>query len=62
MEKRRIDSESLKKLQEEVKHLRIYIKTAEQGWDLLNADIMGNFLDLSTITVLHIFEWCLTLC
>jgi hypothetical protein len=56
MEKRRIDNESLKELQEEVKHLRIYMKTAEQGWYLLNANIMGNFPDLSTITVLHIFE------
>jgi hypothetical protein len=56
VEKRRKDNDTLKKIQEEVKHLRIYMKTAEQDWDLLNADIMGNYLELSTITVLCISE------
>jgi uncharacterized membrane protein (DUF106 family) len=39
VEKRRIDSETMKKLQDDVKHLRTYMKTAEQGRDLLNAGI-----------------------
>jgi hypothetical protein len=52
MEKGRIDSDTLKKVQEEVKHLRIYMKTVEQGRDLLNADIMGKYSELPTISVL----------
>ncbi|KAK1570223.1 hypothetical protein QYE76_019051 [Lolium multiflorum] len=40
VEKRRKDSDTLKKLQEDVQHLRTYIRMAEQGWDRLNTDIM----------------------
>ncbi|KAK1621244.1 hypothetical protein QYE76_026761 [Lolium multiflorum] len=38
--KRRVDSDTLKKLQIEVQGLRNYMTTAEKGWDLLNADVM----------------------
>jgi hypothetical protein len=36
VEKRRKHSATLKSLQENVQHLQTYMRTAEQGWDLLN--------------------------
>jgi flagellar basal body rod protein FlgG len=36
VEKRRKDSATLKSLQENDQHLQTYMRTAEQGWDLLN--------------------------
>ncbi|KAK1561286.1 hypothetical protein QYE76_008082 [Lolium multiflorum] len=38
--KRKVDSDTLKKLQNEVHGLRNYMTTAEKGWDLLNTDVM----------------------
>ncbi|KAM0901679.1 hypothetical protein ACQ4PT_019835 [Festuca glaucescens] len=38
--KRRVDSDTLKKLQNDVHGLRNYMTTAEKGWDLLNTDVM----------------------
>ncbi|KAK1613871.1 hypothetical protein QYE76_019388 [Lolium multiflorum] len=38
--KRRVDSDTLKKLQSELQGLRNYMTTAEKGWDLLNSDVM----------------------
>ncbi|KAK1662605.1 hypothetical protein QYE76_050764 [Lolium multiflorum] len=40
VEKGRKDSDTLTKLQEDVQHLLTYMRTSEQGWDLLNAGIM----------------------
>ncbi|KAK1698170.1 hypothetical protein QYE76_014867 [Lolium multiflorum] len=40
VEKRRKDSATLKSLQDNVQHLQTYMRTAEQGWDLLNSDVM----------------------
>jgi hypothetical protein len=37
------------------------MRTAEQGLDLLNADIMGKYPELSTTLLLHNFERRLTL-
>jgi predicted nucleic acid-binding Zn-ribbon protein len=41
--KQKVDSETLKKLQNEVQGLRNYMTTAEKGWDLLKADVMGKY-------------------
>ncbi|KAK1693875.1 hypothetical protein QYE76_010572 [Lolium multiflorum] len=38
--KRKVDSYTLKQLQNEVNGLWNYMNTAEKGWDLLNADVM----------------------
>ncbi|KAK1668529.1 hypothetical protein QYE76_056688 [Lolium multiflorum] len=38
--KRKVDSDTLKKIQNEVHGLRNYMTTTEKGWDLLNADVM----------------------
>jgi predicted nucleic acid-binding Zn-ribbon protein len=43
VEKRKKDSLTLKSLQENVQHLQTYMRMAEQGWDLLNSDIMGRY-------------------
>jgi hypothetical protein len=53
VEKRRKDSATLKNLQENVQHLQTYMRTVEQGWDLLNADIMGKYLEPKTTSVLR---------
>jgi hypothetical protein len=53
VEKRRKDNDTLKKLQEDVQHLRTYMRTVEQGWDLLNADIMGKYPELKTKSFLR---------
>jgi predicted nucleic acid-binding Zn-ribbon protein len=44
--KRKVDSDTLQELQKEIQGLRNYMTTAEQCWDLLNADVMGKNLDL----------------
>ncbi|KAK1667004.1 hypothetical protein QYE76_055163 [Lolium multiflorum] len=41
VEKRRKDSATPKNLRDEVQTLRTYMRTAEQGWDLLNSDVMA---------------------
>jgi hypothetical protein len=41
--KRKVDSDTLKKLQSELQVLRNYMTTAENGWDLLNSDVMGKY-------------------
>ncbi|KAK1609707.1 hypothetical protein QYE76_033380 [Lolium multiflorum] len=38
--KRKVDIDTLQKLQNEVHGLRNYMTTAEKGWDLLNANVM----------------------
>ncbi|KAK1647015.1 hypothetical protein QYE76_064820 [Lolium multiflorum] len=38
--KRKVDSDTLQKLQNEVQRLRNYMTTTKKGWDLLNADVM----------------------
>jgi predicted nucleic acid-binding Zn-ribbon protein len=38
--KHQVDSETL---QNEVQGLQNYMTTAEKGWDLLNADVMGEY-------------------
>ncbi|KAK1665189.1 hypothetical protein QYE76_053348 [Lolium multiflorum] len=38
--KRKVDSDTLQKLQNEVHGLQNYMNTTEKGWDLLNADVM----------------------
>ncbi|KAK1681338.1 hypothetical protein QYE76_042186 [Lolium multiflorum] len=38
--KRRVDCETMKKLQSELQGLRNYMTTTEKGWDLLNSDVM----------------------
>jgi hypothetical protein len=61
VEKQRKDSDTLKKLQEDVQHLQTYMRTTEQGWDLLNAEIMGKYPELSTTSVIRNLERRLTL-
>jgi predicted nucleic acid-binding Zn-ribbon protein len=39
--KRKVDNDTLQELQKEVQGLRNYMTTAEQCWDLLDADVMG---------------------
>jgi uncharacterized protein involved in exopolysaccharide biosynthesis len=39
--KRRVDSDTLKKIQNEVQGLQNYMTTVEKGWDLLNAESHG---------------------
>jgi hypothetical protein len=51
VEKRKKDSDTLTKLQENVQHLQTYMRTSEQGWDLLNTDIMGKNPELHTSTL-----------
>jgi hypothetical protein len=41
-----VDSEMLEKLQNEVQGLRNYMTTAEKGWDILNADVMGKYPEI----------------
>jgi hypothetical protein len=45
VEKRRKDGDTLKNLQADVQALRTYMTQAEQGWDLMNADVMGKYLE-----------------
>jgi predicted nucleic acid-binding Zn-ribbon protein len=59
--KRSRESATLKSLQENVQHLQTYMRTAEQGWDPLNSDIMGKYPELKTKSVLCNPEWRLTL-
>jgi hypothetical protein len=44
--KQKVDSDTLKKLQNDVHGLRNYMTIAEKGWDLLNTDVMGKYLKL----------------
>jgi hypothetical protein len=53
VEKRRKDSATLKSLQENVQHLQTYMRTADQGWDLLNSDIMDKYPELKTKSFLR---------
>ena len=48
--KRKVDSDTLQKLQREVHGLRNYMNKAEKGWDLLNTDIMGKYPELQSQT------------
>jgi hypothetical protein len=48
--KRKVDSDTLQKLQREVHGLRNYMTTAEKGWDLLNTDVMGEYPELPSQT------------
>jgi hypothetical protein len=41
--KQKDNSDTLKKLQNDVHGLRNYMTTAEKGWDLLNTDVMGKY-------------------
>jgi hypothetical protein len=47
--KRKVDSDTLQKLQKENNGLRKSMDTAEKGWDLLNVDVMGKFLELPSV-------------
>ena len=51
--KRKVDSDTLKKLQTEIQGLRNYMTTAEKGWDLLNSDVMGKYPNPKTKTSLR---------
>jgi peptide subunit release factor 1 (eRF1) len=53
VEKRRKDSATLKSLQENVQHLQTYMRTAEQGLDLFNSNIMGKYPEPKTKSVLR---------
>jgi chromosome segregation ATPase len=44
--KHKVNSDTLKKLQNEVHGIRNYMTTAEKGWDLLNTDVMGKYPEL----------------
>ena len=46
--KRKVDSDSIQKQQKEINGLRKYMDTAEKHWDLLNADVMGTYPELTT--------------
>jgi hypothetical protein len=45
--KRKNDSETIQTLQKEVNGLRKYMNTTEKAWDVLNADVFGNYPELS---------------
>jgi hypothetical protein len=51
--KRKVDNDTLQKKQKEINGLRKYMDTAEKHWDLLNADIMGTYLELYEIELSH---------
>jgi hypothetical protein len=61
VEKRRKDNATLKSLQDDVQTLRTYMMMAEQGWDLLNSDVMGKCPEPKIRTILRNPEWRLTL-
>jgi hypothetical protein len=56
VEKRRKDNATLKSLQADVQTLWTYMMKTEQGWDLLNSNIMGKCPEPKIRTVLRIPE------
>jgi hypothetical protein len=45
--KRKVDSDTVQRLQKENNGLRKYMGTAEKHWDLLNTDVMGTYPELA---------------
>jgi hypothetical protein len=45
--KRKVDSDTVQRLQKENNGLQKYMDTAEKHWDLRNADVMGTYSELA---------------
>jgi hypothetical protein len=45
--KRKVDSDTIQKQWKEISGLRKYMDAAEKHWDLLNADVMGTYPELT---------------
>jgi hypothetical protein len=46
VEKRKKDGETIQNLQSDVQMLQTYMRQAEAGWDLLNNEVFGKYMDL----------------
>jgi flagellar biosynthesis chaperone FliJ len=45
--KRKVDSDTIHKQRKEISGLRKYMDTPDKHWDLLNADVMGTYPELT---------------